>query len=34
MLGYTDGVQLNAAELQIVFPYLATPIAGSPNTTP
>ena len=31
-LGYTDGVQLDPAELQEVFPYLATPIAGSPNS--
>ncbi len=30
-LGYTDGVQLDPAKLQTVFPYLATPIAGSPN---
>ncbi|BFN12300.1 MULTISPECIES: DUF4331 domain-containing protein [Marinobacter] len=30
-LEYTDGVQLNPAELQDTFPYLATPIAGSPN---
>lgn len=28
----TDGVQLDPAELQEVFPYLATPIAGSPNS--
>ena len=28
---FTDGVQLNPAELQTEFPYLATPIAGSPN---
>jgi hypothetical protein len=31
-LGYTDGVQLDPNTLQTVFPYLATPIAGS--TTP
>jgi hypothetical protein len=31
-LEYTDGVQLNPAELQTVFPYLATPLAGSPNS--
>ncbi|WP_297797643.1 DUF4331 domain-containing protein [uncultured Marinobacter sp.] len=30
-LEYTDGVQLNPAELRTTFPYLATPIAGSPN---
>lgn len=29
---FTDGVLLNPAELQEVFPYLATPIAGSPNS--
>ncbi|MEX0604001.1 MAG: DUF4331 domain-containing protein [Marinobacter sp.] len=29
---FTDGVQLDPAELQTVFPYLATPIAGSPNS--
>lgn len=28
----TDGVQLDPTELQEVFPYLATPIAGSPNS--
>ncbi|WP_166268783.1 DUF4331 domain-containing protein [Marinobacter caseinilyticus] len=28
---FTDGVQLDPAELQTVFPYLATPLAGSPN---
>lgn len=28
---FTDGVQLNAAELRTTFPYLATPLAGSPN---
>ncbi|MEX2473660.1 DUF4331 domain-containing protein [Marinobacter sp.] len=28
---FTDGVQLDPTELQEVFPYLATPIAGSPN---
>ncbi|WP_286221432.1 DUF4331 domain-containing protein [Marinobacter apostichopi] len=31
MLPYTDGVQLNAMELRTTFPYLATPLAGSPN---
>jgi hypothetical protein len=31
-LEYTDGVQLDPAELQEVFPYLATPLAGSPNS--
>ncbi|KEF29953.1 MAG: DUF4331 domain-containing protein [Gammaproteobacteria bacterium] len=31
-LGYTDGVQLDPAELSEAFPYLATPIAGSPNS--
>ncbi len=30
-LDYTDGVLLNPAELQTVFPYLATPIPGSTN---
>ena len=29
---FTDGVQLDPTELQEVFPYLATPIAGSPNS--
>jgi hypothetical protein len=29
---FTDGVQLDPAELQVVFPYLATPLAGSPNS--
>lgn len=29
---FTDGVQLDPTELQTVFPYLATPIAGSPNS--
>ncbi|MFL1467033.1 DUF4331 domain-containing protein [Marinobacter sp. DUT-3] len=28
---FTDGVQLDPAELKTSFPYLATPIAGSPN---
>lgn len=28
---FTDGAPLNAAELQNVFPYLNTPIPGSPN---
>lgn len=28
---YTDGVQLDPTELRTTFPYLATPIAGSPN---
>ncbi|MEQ9547946.1 MAG: DUF4331 domain-containing protein [Marinobacter sp.] len=28
---FTDGVQLDPAELRTTFPYLATPIAGSPN---
>ena len=27
----TDGAPLRATELQTVFPYLNTPIAGSPN---
>ncbi|MBL3558467.1 MULTISPECIES: DUF4331 domain-containing protein [Marinobacter] len=31
-LEYTDGVQLDPAELRETFPYLATPIAGSPNS--
>ncbi|MCG2580152.1 MAG: DUF4331 domain-containing protein [Marinobacter sp.] len=30
-LEYTDGVQLDPTELRTSFPYLATPIAGSPN---
>lgn len=30
-LEYTDGVQLDPTELRTAFPYLATPIAGSPN---
>ncbi|EON92230.1 hypothetical protein MARLIPOL_11426 [Marinobacter lipolyticus SM19] len=30
-LEYTDGVQLDPTELRTTFPYLATPIAGSPN---
>lgn len=30
-LDYTDGVQLDSAELRTTFPYLATPLAGSPN---
>lgn len=29
---FTDGVQLEPSELQEVFPYLATPLAGSPNS--
>ncbi|WP_166261647.1 DUF4331 domain-containing protein [Marinobacter salicampi] len=29
---FTDGVQLDPAELRESFPYLATPIAGSPNS--
>lgn len=29
---FTDGVQLDPTELQEVFPYLATPLAGSPNS--
>ncbi|MEH6560373.1 MAG: DUF4331 domain-containing protein [Marinobacter sp.] len=29
---FTDGVQLDPSELQVVFPYLATPLAGSPNS--
>lgn len=28
---FTDGVQLDPAELRTTFPYLATPLAGSPN---
>lgn len=31
---FTDGVRVDPLNLQEVFPYLATPIAGSPNTTP
>jgi hypothetical protein len=30
-LGYTDGVQANPANFQTAFPYLNTPVAGSPN---
>jgi Domain of unknown function (DUF4331) len=30
-LGYTDGVQANPANFLAAFPYLNTPIAGSPN---
>ena len=30
-LGYTDGVQANPANFLTAFPYLNTPIAGSPN---
>jgi len=33
-LEYTDGVQVDAGALDTEFPYLATPIAGSPNNTP
>lgn len=33
-LEYTDGVQVDASTLQTEFPYLATPMAGSPNNTP
>lgn len=29
---FTDGVQLDRTELQNEFPYLATPLAGSPNS--
>ena len=28
---FTDGAPLSATELQNAFPYLNTPIAGSPN---
>jgi hypothetical protein len=31
-LGYTDGVQANPANFLPTFPYLNTPIAGSPDT--
>ncbi len=31
---FTDGVRVNPIDLQEAFPYLATPIAGSPNATP
>jgi hypothetical protein len=31
-LHYTDGAEPNPANYQTVFPYLATPIAGSPNS--
>lgn len=30
-LAYTDGVQLDPATLRTTFPYLGTPVAGSPN---
>ena len=30
-LGYTDGVQANPANFLAVFPYLNTPLGGSPN---
>lgn len=30
-LGFTDGVQANPANFLSVFPYLNTPVAGSPN---
>ena len=30
-LGYTDGVQANPANFLTVFPYLNTPLGGSPN---
>jgi hypothetical protein len=30
-LGYTDGVQANPANFLTAFPYLNTPVAGSPN---
>ncbi|GGX57818.1 DUF4331 domain-containing protein [Saccharospirillum salsuginis] len=33
-LEYTDGVKVDASALDTTFPYLATPIAGSPNNTP
>jgi len=31
-LGYTDGVQANPANFLAAFPYLNTPVAGSPNS--
>jgi hypothetical protein len=31
-LGYTDGAEPNPANYQVVFPYLTTPIPGSPNS--
>ena len=31
-LHYTDGAEPSAANYQTVFPYLATPLAGSPNS--
>jgi Domain of unknown function (DUF4331) len=31
-LGYTDGVQANTANFLTTFPYLNTPVAGSPDT--
>ena len=33
LLAYTDGTPQNAAQFSLNFPYLVTPIAGSPNTT-
>jgi hypothetical protein len=29
---FTDGVKLDPSELKTNFPYLATPVAGSPNS--
>ncbi|MDC0661140.1 DUF4331 domain-containing protein [Marinobacter sp. SS21] len=31
---FTDGVQLDPSELRTTFPYLATPVPGSPNGLP
>ena len=31
-LGYTDGAEPNPANYMVVFPYLNTPIAGSPTS--
>lgn len=33
-LPYTDGAAVSAADFDTTFPYLKTPIAGSPNGTP
>lgn len=33
-LPFTDGAVCNASQIDGVFPYLRTPIAGSPNNTP
>ena len=33
-LGYTDGVQANPANFLTAFPYLNTPLPGSPDSLP